>query len=72
MLEMLVTLACVLLQTNTSNNNNKYFVIQLLEEDGAKRYYTWFRWGRVGYSGQNNLIPCSGSLEAAKKHFMKK
>ncbi|XP_060599923.1 poly [ADP-ribose] polymerase 2-like isoform X2 [Ruditapes philippinarum] len=63
---------CMLNQTNVSNNNNKYFIIQLLEADDKKMYYTWFRWGRVGYSGSNNLIPCGVSLDAAKKHFFKK
>ncbi|KAH3770057.1 poly [ADP-ribose] polymerase 2-like [Dreissena polymorpha] len=63
---------CMLNQTNVSNNNNKYFLIQLLEEDSSKNYYTWFRWGRVGYSGQNNLVRCGPNLEAAKKQFMKK
>ncbi|XP_053402809.1 poly [ADP-ribose] polymerase 2-like [Mercenaria mercenaria] len=63
---------CMLNQTNVSNNNNKYFIIQLLEANDKKMFYTWFRWGRVGYSGQNNLIPCGPSLEAAKKHFFKK
>lgn len=63
---------CMLNQTNVSNNNNKYFLIQLLEDDNKKSYYTWFRWGRVGYSGQNNLVPCGPSLDAAKKHFFKK
>ncbi|KAL4235039.1 Poly [ADP-ribose] polymerase 2 [Mactra antiquata] len=63
---------CMLNQTNVSNNNNKYFIIQLLEADGKKSYYTWFRWGRVGYSGQNNLQPYGPNLEAAKKSFFKK
>ncbi|XP_052818983.1 poly [ADP-ribose] polymerase 2-like isoform X2 [Mya arenaria] len=63
---------CMLNQTNVANNNNKYFLIQLLEDDKGKTYYTWLRWGRVGYSGQNNLIRCGPSLEAAKKQFLKK
>jgi len=59
-------------QTNVGNNNNKYFVIQLLEEDSKKSYYVWFRWGRVGYKGQNNLVPCGNNLDAAKLTFSKK
>lgn len=63
---------CMLNQTNVGNNNNKYFLIQLLEEDGKKAYHVWFRWGRVGYKGQNNLVPCGNNLDAAKKTFCKK
>ncbi|KAK3589103.1 hypothetical protein CHS0354_017445 [Potamilus streckersoni] len=59
-------------QTNVSNNNNKYFIIQLLEEDEKKKYHVWFRWGRVGYKGQNSLVPCGSDLEKAKKTFTKK
>uniref|UniRef100_A0A8U7MQQ2 Poly(ADP-ribose) polymerase family member 3 n=1 Tax=Corvus moneduloides TaxID=1196302 RepID=A0A8U7MQQ2_CORMO len=61
---------CTLNQTNISaNNNNKFYIIQLLECDGA--YSVWNRWGRVGEVGQSKLIPCA-SLEAAKKDFEKK
>ncbi|VDI78312.1 poly [ADP-ribose] polymerase, partial [Mytilus galloprovincialis] len=63
---------CMLNQTNVGNNNNKYFMIQLLEEDSKKSYHVWFRWGRVGYKGQNNLIPCGANLDVAKKTFCKK
>ena len=28
------------------NNNNKYYLIQLLEDNRAKKYYVWQRWGR--------------------------
>ncbi len=59
-------------QTNVQNNNNKYFVIQLLEDDAKKAYSVWFRWGRVGFKGQNNLVPCGPDLEQAKKLFCKK
>ena len=34
------------LQTNVMNNNNKYYLIQLLEDNRAKKYYVWQRWGR--------------------------
>lgn len=33
-------------QTNVMNNNNKYYLIQLLEDNQAKKYYVWQRWGR--------------------------
>lgn len=36
---------CTLNQTNIGNNNNKFYIIQLLEEDG--RFFCWNRWGRV-------------------------
>ncbi|NXM16771.1 PARP3 polymerase, partial [Ploceus nigricollis] len=60
---------CTLNQTNISANNNKFYIIQLLEHDGA--YSVWSRWGRVGEVGQSKLMPCA-SLEAAKKDFEKK
>ncbi|XP_052061319.1 poly [ADP-ribose] polymerase 2-like [Mytilus californianus] len=63
---------CMLNQTNVGNNNNKYFMIQLLEEDSKKSYHVWFRWGRVGYKGQNNLVPCGSNIDLAKKTFCKK
>lgn len=36
---------CTLNQTNIGNNNNKFYIIQLLEEDG--HFFCWNRWGRV-------------------------
>lgn len=42
-------ISVVLFQTSAQYNNNKYFIIQLLESDVEKRYWVWFRWGRVGY-----------------------
>lgn len=62
---------CMLNQTNIQNNNNKYFLIQLLK-DSSGNFFTWFRWGRVGYNGQNSLNHHFGNLEAAKSTFMKK
>ncbi|NXP52117.1 PARP3 polymerase, partial [Heliornis fulica] len=60
---------CTLNQTNINANNNKFYIIQLLEHDGA--YSVWSHWGRVGEVGQSKLMP-STSLEAAKKDFEKK
>lgn len=36
---------CTLNQTNIGNNNNKFYLIQLLDENG--QYSCWNRWGRV-------------------------
>ncbi|NXX51743.1 PARP3 polymerase, partial [Tricholaema leucomelas] len=60
---------CTLNQTNITANNNKFYILQLLEHNGA--YSVWSRWGRVGEVGQSKLMP-SASLEAAKKDFEKK
>ncbi|XP_029819635.1 protein mono-ADP-ribosyltransferase PARP3-like [Manacus vitellinus] len=60
---------CTLNQTNISANNNKFYIIQLLEHNGA--HSVWTRWGRVGEVGQSKLMSCA-SLEAAKKVFEKK
>ncbi|KAG7525359.1 poly [ADP-ribose] polymerase 2 [Solea senegalensis] len=59
-------------QTNLQFNNNKYYLIQLLEDDSAKVYSVWMRWGRVGKVGQNSLTPCGGDLLKAKNFFTKK
>lgn len=59
-------------QTNLQFNNNKYYLIQLLEDDSAKTYSVWLRWGRVGKVGQNNLFSCGANLAQAKDTFKKK
>ncbi|XP_067462608.1 poly [ADP-ribose] polymerase 2-like isoform X1 [Thunnus thynnus] len=59
-------------QTNLQFNNNKYYLIQLLEDDGSKCYSVWMRWGRVGKVGQNSLTACGGDLLKAKDIFKKK
>ncbi|XP_036594429.1 protein mono-ADP-ribosyltransferase PARP3 [Trichosurus vulpecula] len=60
---------CTLNQTNIGSNNNKFYLIQLLDENG--RYGCWNRWGRVGEKGQSKLsfFP---SLDEAKRDFEKK
>ena len=68
----LVNTTLLFFQTNISNNNNKYFLCQLLKENDKDIYYVWFRWGRVGYDGQNSLNSCGGNLDNAKKTFEKK
>uniref|UniRef100_A0A3P8XGH5 Poly [ADP-ribose] polymerase n=1 Tax=Esox lucius TaxID=8010 RepID=A0A3P8XGH5_ESOLU len=59
-------------QTNLQFNNNKYYLIQLLQDDNAKVYSVWCRWGRVGKVGQNSLVVCGGDLLKAKDLFKKK
>ncbi|XP_036303174.1 poly [ADP-ribose] polymerase 2 isoform X3 [Pipistrellus kuhlii] len=59
-------------QTNLQFNNNKYYLIQLLEDDAQRNFSVWMRWGRVGKTGQNNLVACSGDLSKAKEIFQKK
>lgn len=59
-------------QTNLQFNNNKYYLIQLLQDDGAPNYSVWMRWGRVGKPGQHSLVACAGDLAKAKDVFAKK
>ncbi|KAM9330785.1 poly [ADP-ribose] polymerase 2 [Gastrophryne carolinensis] len=59
-------------QTNLQFNNNKYYLIQLLEDDGTRNFSVWMRWGRVGKVGQNSLVQCGGDLQKAKDLFEKK
>ncbi|XP_054831185.1 protein mono-ADP-ribosyltransferase PARP3 isoform X2 [Eublepharis macularius] len=56
-------------QTNIGHNNNKFYIIQLIEQNGS--YSCWNRWGRVGETGQSKLSHFP-SLEAAQKDFEKK
>ncbi|XP_019406185.1 PREDICTED: poly [ADP-ribose] polymerase 2 isoform X1 [Crocodylus porosus] len=59
-------------QTNLQFNNNKFYIIQLLEDDGQRSYSVWMRWGRVGRPGQHTLVSCAGDLAKAKEVFTKK
>lgn len=57
-------------QTNLSANNNKFYLIQAIEMDDGT-FMVWNRWGRQGYSGQNNMF-ADLSLAQAKAMFCKK
>lgn len=61
---------CQLNQTDIGKNSNKFFLLQLLV-DSKSEYYTWFRWGRVGYNGQNDLKG-HGNLELAQNYLKQK
>jgi len=56
-------------QTHIDANNNKFYMIQVLEENG--KFFSWNRWGRVGEPGQNKLQPAANA-DAAIKDFEKK
>ncbi|CAF4313360.1 unnamed protein product [Rotaria sp. Silwood2] len=57
-------------QTNIGANNNKYYVVQALKYGG--KFYTYTRWGRVGESGQNQMLGPFLSSDAAIKQFKSK
>ena len=61
-------------QTNVGSNNNKYYLLQLLQNTANKDiYYTWFKWGRIGYSNSHqNSFTTFHNIDSAKKNFMKK
>jgi len=62
---------CTLNQTNVDRNNNKFYIIQVIEQDGGGRCWTWWRWGRVGMVGNSKLLEFR-SLELAKQDFRQK
>lgn len=48
------------LQTNLQFNNNKYYLIQLLQDDSAKVYSVWLRWGRGMRNFHFRILKWSG------------
>ncbi len=64
-------LDAMLNQTDIRNNNNKFYLLQVLK-NGAGRYCTWFRWGRVGNNGQSSVEYDGPSKDAAKRIFLNK
>eukprot|EP00756_Hemistasia_phaeocysticola_P031294 Hpha_TRINITY_DN16343_c0_g3::TRINITY_DN16343_c0_g3_i1::g.58996::m.58996/K10798/PARP; poly [ADP-ribose] polymerase len=64
---------CTLNQTNidAERNNNKFYIIQVIEDDGGGRCWVWNRWGRVGQVGNSKLLEFR-SVELAKQDFRKK
>lgn len=45
-------------------NSNKFYIVQVLVGDG--QYWAWNRWGRLGETGQQNIIGCSTADQAIK------
>ncbi|KAL3107858.1 hypothetical protein niasHT_017090 [Heterodera trifolii] len=60
----------MLSQTNIQQNNNKFYLIQLLcDQTTANKFWVWFRWGRVGFKGQKNLVPFGTDFDGALELF---
>ena len=58
-------------QTNVGSNNNKYYLLQLIQKNGI--WFTWFRWGRIGYSNSHqNKLESFFCPSSAKENFKKK
>jgi hypothetical protein len=48
-------LSATLNKSNMANNNNKYYILQVLIHKNSKKVYLFKRWGRLGFSGVNEL-----------------
>ncbi|KAI0020253.1 PARP-domain-containing protein [Xylariomycetidae sp. FL0641] len=57
--------------SNVSGNNNKFYMLQLLVDDKAGKYYAHNRWGRVGESGQVKTMSFD-DLDCAKEEYNQK
>ena len=57
-------------QTNITSNNNKYYILQVIKLISEAKYYAFFRWGRVGYQGQQSVV--SGTKQECINRFMQK
>jgi poly [ADP-ribose] polymerase len=58
-----------LMCADIKNNNNKFYICQLLEQDGD--FYFWTRYGRVGDNGVSELNNVY-DISQAEKDFNKK
>ncbi|KAK2189857.1 hypothetical protein NP493_95g03042 [Ridgeia piscesae] len=61
---------CMLNQTNIGHNNNKFYVIQIVVNNGD--FYNFTRWGRVGEPGTWSLQKALGAELTAVAVFKKK
>lgn len=64
--------SAMLNQTNIQFNNNKFYMLQILKEDVKQNYFVWFRWGRVGFTGQTKLTDCGDDINKAIGMFHEK
>lgn len=59
-------------QSSIGANANKFYIVQVLQSDKDKNlFYTWNRWGRIGYDGQT-AIKSFKDATSAIKDFNKK
>lgn len=59
----------ILCQSSVTDNTNKFYVLQMLEENGSGNIFVYFRWGRIGAKGQDSLIPFNRDTGAAMAEF---
>lgn len=59
-------------QTNIDRNNNKFYLLQVLKHVSSPLYMTWFRWGRVGVTGQMKAAYKGPSEQSAIDTFERK
>ena len=46
-------------KSDLQHNNNKFYILQLLESDTGAGMVFFTRWGRVGTTGQQSVVPTS-------------
>ena len=57
-------------QSNVERNNNKFYILQILQTKATpKRYFTFFRWGRVGKKGMQSLTSFGQNYAEAMAEF---
>lgn len=57
-------------QSNINNNNNKFYIMQILETLASpKKYFVFFRWGRIGHKGSKKLVKYNNDLASSISDF---
>jgi poly [ADP-ribose] polymerase len=64
--------SCTLNQSNVNHNNNKFYILQILKDKAAEKYFTFFRWGRVGKSGMTNFQSFGADYPSAMAEYEEK
>lgn len=57
--------------TNIAANVNRFYILQMLTNNSAGKFWVFSRWGRVGELGQTALRDCD-TLSVAVADFKKK
>lgn len=58
-----------LIVSSVQENSNKFYIVQLLEETKTKKYFTFYRWGRIGKQGTQKLNSFGVNLTQAITDF---